>query len=208
MRCELPLNRLVATSAAVLNLLVAVSGSAQQPTQARIEQALAQPNAASVARDRIRASGLTPEQVRARLSASGYSANLLDSYMGSAGTGNTSLEPPGLEQSYALQVLGVPELDTPGAPYAIGTMAATPAAPSGVFGVDVFRRSTTQFLPLLSGPAPADYRLGPGDALVLILTGDVEAAHQLSVTREGFVIVPQDSEGCATGSDVEVWLYG
>jgi protein involved in polysaccharide export with SLBB domain len=63
--------------------------------------------------------------------------------------------------------------------------------PSAVFGVDVFRRTTTQFLPLLSGPVPSDYRVGPGDNLVLILTGDVELAYNLQVTREGFVLLPQ-----------------
>src|SRR3989441_552107 len=63
--------------------------------------------------------------------------------------------------------------------------------PSPVFGVDVFRRTTTQFLPLLSGPVPPDYKLGPGDALVLILTGEVELAYTLQVTREGFILVPQ-----------------
>ena len=35
------------------------------------------------------------------------------------------------------------------------------------------------------------YRLGPGDVLVLTLTGDVELAHSLEVTREGFVVIPQ-----------------
>src|SRR3989475_1416385 len=62
---------------------------------------------------------------------------------------------------------------------------------SRVFGVDVFRRTTTQFLPLLAGPVPPDYKLGPGDALVLILTGDVELAYTLQVTREGFILIPQ-----------------
>src|SRR6267143_1463854 len=63
--------------------------------------------------------------------------------------------------------------------------------PSDVFGVDVFQRTTTQFLPLLAGPVPADYRLGPGDNLVLILTGDVELSYSLPVTREGFILIPQ-----------------
>src|SRR5207253_6594053 len=62
---------------------------------------------------------------------------------------------------------------------------------SRVFGVDAFRRTTTQFLPLLSGPVPPDYKLGAGDALVLILTGDVELAYTLQVTREGFILIPQ-----------------
>src|SRR2546430_17170278 len=65
------------------------------------------------------------------------------------------------------------------------------STPSRVFGVDVFRRSTTQFLPLLSGPVPPDYKLGAGAQLVLILTGDVELAYTLPVTREGFILIPQ-----------------
>src|SRR5438105_4342605 len=46
-------------------------------------------------------------------------------------------------------------------------------------------------LRLLSGPVPPDYTLGPGDQLVLILTGDIERAYTLPVTREGFVLIPQ-----------------
>jgi polysaccharide biosynthesis/export protein len=60
-----------------------------------------------------------------------------------------------------------------------------------VFGLEVFRNQSTQFDPNVAGPVDANYRLGPGDRLVLILTGDVEAAYDLPVTREGFVVVPQ-----------------
>jgi polysaccharide export outer membrane protein len=60
-----------------------------------------------------------------------------------------------------------------------------------VFGLDLFRSRTTQFQPNLAGPVDAGYRLGPGDRLVLILTGDVEASYTLDVTREGFVVIPQ-----------------
>src|SRR5215207_6063573 len=60
-----------------------------------------------------------------------------------------------------------------------------------VFGLEVFRSSTSQFDPSLSGPVDANYRLGPGDRLVLILTGDVESSYDMPVTREGFVVIPQ-----------------
>jgi polysaccharide export outer membrane protein len=60
-----------------------------------------------------------------------------------------------------------------------------------VFGLDVFRSATNLFDPTLAGPVDANYRLGPGDRLVLILTGDVEASYDLPVTREGFVVIPQ-----------------
>lgn len=60
-----------------------------------------------------------------------------------------------------------------------------------IFGQDMFTERTTQFAPNLAGPVDDSYRLGPGDELVLILTGDVEAAYTLDVTREGFVVIPQ-----------------
>jgi protein involved in polysaccharide export with SLBB domain len=60
-----------------------------------------------------------------------------------------------------------------------------------VFGVETFRRLSTQFEPSDAGPVDENYQLGPGDELVLILTGDVEQAHMLQVTREGFIVIPQ-----------------
>ena len=77
---------------------------------------------------------------------------------------------------------------------AADTVANKPASAEpglAVFGEDVFQRASTQFQPNQSGPVDANYRLGPGDVLVLILTGDVELAHTLEVSREGFIVIPQ-----------------
>ena len=60
-----------------------------------------------------------------------------------------------------------------------------------LFGRQIFEQESTQFDANLSGPVDASYRLGPGDRLVMILTGDVEVTHTLDVTREGFVVIPQ-----------------
>ncbi len=167
-----------------------VAGS-QQPSQGQIQQALQQPGIADQLRSRIQSSGLTPDQIRARLSASGYSPTLLDAYIGGAAAGGVQVAPGALELQ-AIQALGIPLYETPLLPVDTGLMRSRSGyAPSRVFGVDVFRRTTTQFLPLLSGPVPVDYKLGPGDNLVLILTGDVELAHTLPVTREGFILIPQ-----------------
>ncbi len=156
-----------------------------------MQQALQQPGIADQLRQRIQSSGLTPDQIRARLSASGYSPTLLDSYLGGAASGGVQTAPGALELQ-AISALGLPLFETPLLPVDTGLMRSRSGyTPSRVFGVDVFRRTTTQFLPLLSGPVPADYKLGPGDNLVLILTGDVELAHTLSVTREGFILIPQ-----------------
>jgi polysaccharide biosynthesis/export protein len=163
---------------------------AQNPEE-RLQQAVQQnPGLPDVIRQRIAQSGLTPEQVRARLTASGYPANLLDPYLGAAQAGQIVPAPGALELN-AIQALGLSMAPGNVLPVDTGLVVRRVAAPSAVFGVDAFRRTTTQFLPLLSGPVPADYRLGPGDVLVLILTGDVELAYTLQVTREGFILIPQ-----------------
>jgi polysaccharide biosynthesis/export protein len=167
---------------------------AQQALQAALQQ---NPGLADVIRQRIQGSGMTPEQVRARLQASGYPANLLDAYMGAATPGQTGAT-PGVNELAAIQALGLQPISLQVAQLPVDTGlvravhgAARPDSVSLVFGVDVFQRTTTQFLPLLAGPVPPDYKLGPGDQLVLILTGEVELAYSLSVTREGFVLIPQ-----------------
>ena len=186
---------LSALAGALLLALTPVSGRAQQPTATQVQQALQQPGLADVLRQRIGQSGLTPEQIRARLRASGYPENLLDSYLGTS-AGPTGAGQPGAAELAAIQALGLAPIQPtgPGLPVDTGLIRLrgdTLAPRSRVFGVDVFRRATTQFMPLLAGPVPPDYRLGPGDVLVLILTGDVELAYTLQITREGFMLIPQ-----------------
>src|SRR2546427_281765 len=164
--------------------------AAQQPTAAQVQQALQQqPGLGDMVRGRISQSGLTADQIRSRLSASGYPSTLLDAYL-SQSAGSTPLV-PGSQELAALQPLVLPALTNPVLSTDTGLVRSARTAPSEVFGVDVFQRTTTQFLPLLAGPVPPDYKLGPGDNLVLILTGDVELAYSLPVTREGFVLIPQ-----------------
>lgn len=162
----------------------------QQQAQQILQQAQSNPGLADQIRQRIQASGLTPDQIRARLSAAGYPSTFLDSYLSSPSAGQQALT-PGADQLAAMEALGLPAFGAPVLPTDTGLLLRGLRPTSRVFGVDAFRRSTTQFLPLLSGPVPPDYRLGAGDQLVLILTGDVEQTFPLVVTREGFVLIPQ-----------------
>src|SRR5712671_535300 len=164
--------------------------AAQQPSAGQVQQALQQqPGLADMVRGRISQSGLTPDQIRARLSASGYPSTLLDPYLST--TAPAGSPAPTSQELAALQALGLPSATSEAPVYDTGLVRSARTKPSDVFGVDVFQRTTTQFLPLLAGPVPADYKLGPGDNLVLILTGDVELTYSLPITREGFVLIPQ-----------------
>ena len=165
-------------------------GQAQSALQQALQQ---QPGLADAIRQRIQQSGLSPDQIRARLQASGYPSNLLDAYLGAAGPAQGS-QPTALELS-AIQALGLPpiRLSADTLPVDTGLIrlrGGYVARRSLVFGVDALRQSTTQFLPLLAGPVPPDYKLGPGDVLVLIVTGEVELAYTLQITRAGFILIP------------------
>src|SRR6266513_5564926 len=185
---------------AALALGLALSARAQNPplpppaqAASALQQAVQQnPGLADMIRQRIAQSGMTSDQIRARLQASGYPPTLLDAYLGGQTPGQAA-PVPGTQELAAIQSLGLQSMATAGEvlPVDTGLVRSVAGGKSGVFGVDVFQRTTTQFLPLLSGPVPADYKLGPGDNLVLILTGDVELTYSLSITREGFILIPQ-----------------
>ena len=168
-----------------------------RPSEAQVQGALSDPNMAQRIRQQIQSSGLTPDQIRARLASAGYSSALLDQYLGPQAPGATAQ--PTQDVYAALSALGVTTSPAQGLetiPVETGARfptAEAAAATTGLqlFGVDVFRNRSTQFQPLLSGPVPRSYRVGPGDVMVLVLTGDVEAAHTLEITREGFVVIPQ-----------------
>jgi protein involved in polysaccharide export with SLBB domain len=98
-----------------------------------------------------------------------------------------------------------------GLPRGIIGAATNPDSGYYIFGLDVFGRATGQFEANLAGPVDANYRIGPGDRLVLVLTGEVEAAYQLDVTREGFIVVPQVGQvevANLTLGQLEDVLYG
>jgi protein involved in polysaccharide export with SLBB domain len=208
--------------ACVLALLASAAplARAQRPTAEQAQAILqARPDLVEQLRKRLVDSGLTPDQIRARLRAEGYPENLLDAYLpgstvapDAAGRDRVlqAMRTLGIADSNDLAQLvqrnrsGAPG-DTTGLELLsddatnLGmrsgrdTVELRQRADSGftLFGYALFRGPPTQFQPNLAGPVDANYRLGPGDRLVLILTGDVELSHDLQVTREGFIIIPQ-----------------
>ena len=231
-------------------VLSPVLGGAQTPTtkptpeQARI-LLQTRPDLVQQLRERMMSSGMSPDQIRARLRAEGYPENILDAYMpGVTGDVGGAVSPTVFR---AVQDLGIADSSDVAGMQGFGstsyggrsradtsillrvepslrldTLRAGPARDSVlhlltsrdsgyvIFGLDVFRSSTSQFQPNLAGPVDANYRLGPGDRLVLVLTGDVEASYSLDVTREGFVVIPQVGQlfvNNVTLGDLESLLY-
>jgi len=218
--------------AAIAVFAVGSQAVAQQPPQrpsAEQTRAMlqARPELIEQLRQRLITSGMTREQIRARLRAEGYPEDLLDPYLpGATGTP----EAPSSDLYAAVQELGLADSadvsvfralqsdslspavrdsllrergmiagDSLGRGYPRRPVVRSDVADSlarldsgfNIFGLELFRSGATRIEPSVMGPVDENYRLGPGDRLVLILTGDVETSHLLDVTREGFVVIPQ-----------------
>jgi protein involved in polysaccharide export with SLBB domain len=79
-----------------------------------------------------------------------------------------------------------------------------------VFGRELFMSEGGAFDANNANGADPNYRFGPSDQLVLFLTGDVEESYRLTVTREGFVVIPkvgQINVAGLTRSQLEDQLY-
>jgi protein involved in polysaccharide export with SLBB domain len=191
------------------------------PSPAQAEELLrTRPDLVQQLRERIGTSGLSREQIRSRLRAAGYPETLLDRYLDARDT--TRAPTPGTDVLDAVRVLGLIGAEatdtllalTDSAMHVLDSLRADSLADTTralrIFGVSFFRRFNTLFQPTLTGPVDPTYRLGPGDGLVLILTGDVERAHELTVTREGFIAIPQVGQlhvANLTLSQLEDMLY-
>ena len=192
----------------------------QLPTPDQARTALQNPELVNQLRQRLMQSGLTPDQVRARLRAAGYPETMLDDYL--LGADTTRQVRPGARTIEAVKALGIlsateadslqlqdsvlmvsdslqrlldslrfARADSARADSLADSLRTLMGQGLKLFGVETFRRATTRFQAAQTGPVDENYRLGPGDLLVLILTGDVEQAHSLDVNREGFIVIPQ-----------------
>ena len=175
----------------VLMLVVRAPLVAQAPPPEEARRLLeTRPDLAAQVRSQVLSSGLSADQIRSRLVAAGYPADLLDGYLP-----NLPATASGATDDRvfaAVRALGLTDALEPAAAQA--PSPAPPAGPvqsPGIFGMEIFSRTTGQFQPNLAGPVDPSYRLGPGDNLVLVITGEVELSHALEVTREGFVVIPQ-----------------
>ena len=221
------------------------------PNPAQAQQML-QNNPSLIARlqQMMLSSGMSPDDIRARLRAQGYPENLLDQYLPGASSRPDSSAVPSEDVFAAVRALGLSDtlaVDSLSG-FAKGrrarqsrvdsaffdtlqktmrtdtTVAAAVRAllksrdmqreqlDSGftVFGLNLFDGETSQFDANSAAGADPNYRFGPGDRLVLFLTGDVEKSYQLTVNGQGFVVMQDVGEVKVAGktrSQLEDMLY-
>lgn len=161
--------------------------------------------------DAIKKSGLSQAQVQERLKSAGYDPSLASPFF-AAQQGQPGA--PGVPASAqtdafakALSSLGIltESTDKPDAEQekTQASDARQVNRVGGIFGREIFNNASTAFDPITSGPVDAAYRLGVGDQLQLVITGQVELAYQLDLRRDGTVIIPQVGQVSIAGLTLE-----
>lgn len=137
--------------------------------------------------DAIRRSGLSESQIRERLQAAGMSPGLADPFFRGGIPQDPTAASPGFVA--ALTAMGILD-ERGGAPAPASAEPSTALADSRVFGKAIFTQASTTFDPVTSGPVDPSYRLGIGDNLQVIVTGEVEEAYAPQIRRDGTIILP------------------
>ena len=154
--------------------------------------------------ERLRQSGLSREQIRDQLMRAGYDPTMADPYFTMMDEGGEAPSEGGDELLGALEALGlylrevvevspedsiafgIPRLDSLGFPI----LEEEEEEGLPLFGQNFFTRNNPyEYRALENGAVGADYRLGPGDEIILLITGDIEAAYSLDVNRSGMVMI-------------------
>jgi protein involved in polysaccharide export with SLBB domain len=181
----------------------ALEGQTPEELRRQIEQEMGRSLTQDEVLSRLRASGLSPQQIRQEAERRGLDRGAFDLWL-RALESPTGTVPEGTDPTPILQILGQPE--------PVGTRRQQVYTVQGwerwdpgppVFGRDLFRRATTQFAPLGLGPVPPNYRVGPGDELVLVITGEIELGYELTVNREGWIVVPDVGQIVVHGRTME-----
>ena len=176
--------------------------------------------------ERLRQSGLSRLEVQDQLRRAGYNPSMADAYFDMM-EGVGQAPPEGANEVLtALKNVGVLLRDVE-APFEAGFGLALSDADSlefltelldsteveslPVFGKSFFERTSSfQFQQLENGAVGADYRLGPGDEVILLITGDVEISYSFDVNRSGMILIPDVGQVSVSGltiSDLENRLY-
>jgi polysaccharide biosynthesis/export protein len=148
--------------------------------------------------ERLRRSGMSRATARTRLQQMGHDPALADAYYDRLSRADSMPGMPNPEFAQALADIGLLSMNASGD--SVGELEGRriggrpqDATPSGdqIFGRDLFRRESNEFVPSVAGPIDPSYQLGPGDEITLIITGDVESSYRLLVGRDGSLVIPE-----------------
>lgn len=140
---------------------------------------------------KAKASGYTPEQLRALAASKGMSPEQVNALAGK------------VEETQGMVNKGQDLLTIRKDTIDINQGNFRESKKSTLFGYDFFNNPNISFQPNLNLATPVNYQLGPGDGLVVSLWGAAENTYDLEVNRNGSVKIPNIGQVLVSGLTME-----
>ena len=136
-------------------------------------------------KDKLKQQGMTDEQIKQKAAEYGIDLNSTDKSVASHTTKITTTK-----QTDSTTVIA-PPVNKPLSTYAIPAFSGRGSAENlDAFGYRVFSYSPSTFLPLQNIPTPTNYVIGPGDEIIITLYGETQSVHDLVVSNNGDINLP------------------
>ncbi|HVN48059.1 MAG TPA: SLBB domain-containing protein, partial [Bacteroidota bacterium] len=189
-----------------LSVILLYAFAFSQEKQAIKQQATQELQAASPdqIKEKIKESGMSEKEATERAAALGID---LQTYLNSNGQNQPG---PSLTDSNAIVKGRAAEnmrTNVPTIPQAKSTVPEFQDRdiPEGLlpFGYNIFQFPTSTFEPVLNLPTASNYLLGPGDEILLTMWGETQLYLQLTINREGNIVVPNVGPVVAQGVTIE-----
>jgi protein involved in polysaccharide export with SLBB domain len=147
--------------------------------------------------EQIKAQGYSDEQIRALARARGVSAEKITEFESRILALNTSIDETEEEETFENEL----EIDAEELISKNGSLESKPK--SEIFGMDFFSNQNISFSPNLNLSTPINYKLGPGDKLVISIWGASEKTYSTSIDREGALRLPNIGPVLLNGLTIE-----
>ncbi|MDP2207477.1 MAG: SLBB domain-containing protein [Bacteroidota bacterium] len=145
-------------------------------------------------------STLSPSQLRSKIAQLGISESEviqyareknidLEQYLKQETAAKATIEPPKVTE-LERQILQTQVAPRPKIVSVPAFRNRPPADSLPPYGFDIFRLAPNTFEPLVNVPTPASYQIGASDEIIVNVWGQTQLTYQLTVTRDGFVIIP------------------
>lgn len=138
-------------------------------------------------KQKVKESGLTEEEAKKKAEAAGYT---LEDYnkMQQASASKEVANQSSTEQN---KVIITPQNPNKSNSYVVSDFQGREGAEGlQAFGYNIFNYMPSTFEPSLNIPVPKNYIIGPGDEIIITLWGETQLVHNLTVSKNGDIYIP------------------
>jgi len=139
--------------------------------------------------DKAMSSGKSQREIAKELAAKGLTPEQFNNLKGQLESGAMKTSAPGTSAGDRTRNMDMRSLELE-FKAAVDSLAGLDEDKFKVFGQSIFANKNLNFAPNLNVPTPADYKLGPGDEVIIDIWGSNEATIRQVISPDGFISIP------------------